>query len=53
VRVCVCVCVFRPGKWLSFSLGVHVTVFQVKTFVILAYAKEHIGKAYTDDSYRC
>jgi hypothetical protein len=32
---------------LSFSCGVHATMFQTETFAILAYAKECIGRAYT------
>jgi hypothetical protein len=34
------VCGVRPGKRLSFSLGVHATVFQAEMFVILVCAKE-------------
>jgi hypothetical protein len=48
------VCGVRPGKKLSFSLGVYATVFQADIFMILACTKEHTGRAYTAKHiYKC
>lgn len=41
-------------KWLSFSLGVHVAVFQAETFLILAHGREWVGRGCTGECiYMC
>jgi hypothetical protein len=41
------VCGVRPRRMLSFSLGVHVTVFQAEMFRILGCARGCIERNYT------
>jgi hypothetical protein len=44
-------CVFgaRPVRRLSFSLGVHITVFSAEMYALLACEKEYIRRAYTGE----
>jgi hypothetical protein len=39
----------RSGMRFSFKFGVHTNMFQAEMFVILACAKEYIGRAYTGE----